>query len=136
MSIKPVVMGSYGIGVGRTMAAIVEQNHDENGLIWPVNIAPYKVGIVIINVKDEKQSSLAAEIYDKLMNSGIEPIMDDRDERPGVKFKDMELIGIPMRITVGRDAVNGNVEFILRTEKKKEILTVDQAIEKVIELCK
>lgn len=136
MSIKPVVMGSYGIGVGRTMAAIVEQNHDENGLIWPVNIAPYKVGIVIINVKDEKQSSLAAEIYDKLMNSGIEPIMDDRDERAGVKFKDMELIGIPMRITVGRDAVNGNVEFILRTEKKKEILTVDQAIEKVIELCK
>ncbi len=136
MSLKPVVMGSYGIGVGRTMAAIVEQNHDENGLIWPVNIAPYKVGIVIINVKDEKQSNLAAEIYDKLMNSGIEPIMDDRDERAGVKFKDMELIGIPMRITVGRDAVNGNVEFILRTEKEKEILTANQAIEKVIELCK
>ncbi len=136
MSLKPVVMGSYGIGVGRTMAAIVEQNHDENGLIWPINIAPYKVGIVVINIKDETQLNLANEIYDRLMDLGIEPIMDDRDERAGVKFKDMELIGIPMRITVGRDAANGNVEFILRTEKEKEILTTQQAIEKVVELSK
>lgn len=136
MSLKPVVMGSYGIGVGRTMAAIVEQNHDENGLIWPVNIAPYKVGIVVINIKDETQLNLANKIYDRLMDLGIEPIMDDRDERAGVKFKDMELIGIPMRITVGRDAINDHVEFILRTEKEKEILTTQQAIEKVVELCK
>ncbi len=136
MSLKPVVMGSYGIGVGRTMAAIVEQNHDENGLIWPVNIAPYKVGIVIINIKDELQVKLANQIYDKLMELNIEPIMDDRDERAGVKFKDMELIGIPMRITVGRDAINDNVEFNLRTEKEKEILTTQQAIERVVELTK
>lgn len=136
MSLKPVVMGSYGIGVGRTMAAIVEQNHDENGLIWPINIAPYKVGITIINVKDETQVSLANQIYDRLMDLGIEPIMDDRDERAGVKFKDMELIGIPMRITVGREAVNDNVEFILRTEKEKEILSTKKAIQKVIDLCK
>ncbi|NLZ75013.1 MAG: proline--tRNA ligase [Erysipelotrichia bacterium] len=136
MSLKPVVMGSYGIGVGRTMAAIVEQNHDENGLIWPINVAPYKVGIVIINVKDETQVALANQIYDKLMSLGIEPIMDDRDERAGVKFNDMELIGIPMRITIGRDAVNDNVEFILRTEKEKEILSTTQAIQKVINLCK
>ena len=136
MSLKPVVMGSYGIGVGRTMAAIVEQNHDENGLIWPINIAPYKVGITIINVKDETQVSLANQIYDRLMDLGIEPIMDDRDERAGVKFKDMELIGIPMRITVGREAVNDNVEFILRTKKEKEILSTKKAIQKVIDLCK
>ena len=136
MSLKPVVMGSYGIGVGRTMAAIVEQNHDENGLIWPINVAPYKVGIVIINVKDETQVALANQIYDKLMSLGIEPIMDDRDERAGVKFNDMELIGIPIRITIGRDAVNDNVEFILRTEKEKEILSTTQAIQKVINLCK
>ncbi|HQB32134.1 MAG TPA: proline--tRNA ligase [Erysipelotrichaceae bacterium] len=136
MSLKPVVMGSYGIGVGRTMAAIVEQNHDEKGLIWPINIAPYKVGIVIINVKDETQVNLANQIYDRLMQAGIEPIMDDRDERAGVKFNDMELIGIPMRITVGRDAGNDNVEFILRTATEKEILSSEKAIEKVIALGK
>ena len=134
--LQPVYMGSYGIGVGRVMAAIAQQSHDENGLIWPINIAPYKVCIVIANTKDETQNELALKIYDQLQQNNIEPLLDDRDERVGVKFKDMELIGIPIRITVGRDAVNGNVEFILRTEKEKQLLSSQQAIEKVIELAK
>ena len=134
--LQPVVMGSYGIGVGRTMAAIVEQSHDENGIIWPVNIAPYKVGLVLINGKDETQKQLAEQIYDKLNELGIEPLYDDRDERPGVKFKDMELIGIPMRITVGKLAGENKVEFRLRTESENTVLTVDEAIAKVTELSK
>ena len=123
--LQPVYMGSYGIGVGRVMAAIAQQSHDENGLIWPINIAPYKVCIVIANTKDETQNELALKIYDQLQQNNIEPLLDDRDERVGVKFKDMELIGIPIRITVGRDAVNGNVEFILRTEKEKLLFLKD-----------
>ena len=118
------------------MAAVVEQHHDENGIIWPISIAPYKCGIVLINGKDEQQVSLADKIYQQLEAAGIEPLMDDRDERPGVKFKDMELIGVPMRITVGKNAVNDQVEFRLRTENENTLLTSQQAIEKVIELCK
>ncbi len=132
--LQPVIMGSYGIGVGRTMAAIVEQNNDENGIIWPVNIAPYKVAIVLVNAKDETQAKLADEIYDRLMEAGIEPLMDDRDERAGVKFKDMDLIGIPMRITVGKAAVDGNVEFKLRTASEFQLLDYNAAIDKVIEI--
>ncbi|MDO4378787.1 MAG: proline--tRNA ligase [Erysipelotrichia bacterium] len=134
--LQPVYMGSYGIGIGRIMAAIAEQSHDDKGLIWPINVAPYKVCIVVINANDQQQLSLADKIYETLNAAGIEPLMDDRQERPGVKFKDMELIGIPMRITVGRDAVNDQVEFILRTDENKEIITSEQAIEKVINLCK
>lgn len=134
--LQPVIMGSYGIGVGRTMASIVEQNNDENGIIWPVNIAPYKVAIVVVNAKDEAQVKLADEIYKQLNSAGIEPLMDDRDERAGVKFKDMDLIGIPMRITVGKAAAEGNVEFKLRTEGQFELLTYQQAIDRVKELSK
>ena len=135
-TLQPVVMGSYGIGVGRSMAAVVEQHHDDNGIIWPLSIAPYKVGIVLINSRDETQCALARKLYDELTARGIEPIMDDRDERPGVKFKDMELIGIPMRITVGKGAVDDQVEFRLRTESENTMLTSQQAIDRVIELCK
>ncbi len=132
--LNPVLMGCYGIGVGRVMAAIIEQSHDDNGMIWPMNIAPYKVCIVVVKTNDEQQMKLANEIYDKLLKADIEPLLDDRDERVGVKFKDMELIGIPMRITVGRDAVNDQVEFILRTETEKQVITSEEAINKVIEL--
>ena len=133
---QPVIMGSYGIGIGRTMAAMVEQNHDENGIIWPVNVAPYKVCIVLINSKDEAQKALADELYDKFMECGIEPLLDDRDERPGVKFKDIELIGIPMRITVGKLAGERKVEFRKRTDTQNTVYDADEAIELVKELCK
>ena len=134
--LQPVVMGSYGIGVGRTMAAIVEQNHDDNGIIWPMAVAPYKVGIVLINGKDDAQRALADSIYERLVASGIEPLYDDRDERAGIKFKDMELIGIPVRINVGKGAADGLVEVRLRTESANTVMTTEQAIERIVELVK
>ena len=135
-SLKPVIMGSYGIGIGRTMAALVEQHHDDNGIIWPIEIAPYKVGMVIIKTDDEAQKKLAEELYDELTALGIEPLYDDRNERPGVKFKDMELIGIPMRITIGKLASEGKVEFRLRTDSENQTLTKEEVIEKVKALVK
>lgn len=129
--LQDVWMGSYGIGIGRTMAAIVEQNHDEKGIIWPDNIAPYKVIILIMSTKDETQVKVANDLYDKLTAMGVECLLDDRDERPGVKFNDSELIGIPYRITVGRGAANGEVEFKHRKDESAINLTIDKAIEKV-----
>ena len=106
-----VWMGSYGIGPARAMGALVEQNTDENGINWPKHLAPYQVAVVVISMKDEKQTALADQIYEDLRKAGIEVLLDDRDARPGVKFKDMELIGIPYRITVGRKAQDGIVEL-------------------------
>ena len=123
-----VWMGSYGIGPGRCMAALAEQRSDENGLNWPVNIAPYKAAIVLISAKDEQQVTAAEELYNALRKAGIEVLLDDRDERPGVKFKDMDLIGIPYRITVGRGVKDGKVELKLRaTGEVQEIALSDIA---------
>ena len=125
-TLKPVVMGSYGIGVARCMSAIVEQNNDEDGIIWPINVAPYKVAIVVISNKDEEQVNIASKLYDYFNKNSVECILDDRDERPGIKFKDMDLIGIPYRIVVGKKATNGIVEVKNRkTKEVKEILIKD-----------
>ena len=105
----PMVMGCYGIGVSRTMAATIEQHNDEYGIVWPVAIAPYHVVIVPISAKDEAQMSLAEQIYTSLNACGIEAVLDDRNDRPGVKFKDADLIGYPLKITVGPKATNDNV---------------------------
>ncbi len=102
---RPIIMGCYGIGVTRTMAAAVEQNHDENGIIWPVPIAPYHVVVVPVNYREEAQAQLAEEVYRELLAAGIEVVLDDRPERAGVKFKDADLVGYPLRITVGARAV-------------------------------
>ena len=131
-SLQDVWMGSYGIGIGRTMAAIVEQNHDEKGIIWPENVAPYKVIILVMSTKDEGQMSLANEIYDKFNSLGIDCILDDRNERPGVKFNDAELIGIPYRITVGKGAPDRLVEFKHRTDSEAQNISVEEAINKLI----
>ncbi len=104
-------MGCYGIGPGRVLASIIEQNNDENGMIFPLNIAPFQVALVQIDMKNEEQTKVAEQLYEELTNAGIEVIYDDRDERPGVKFKDMELIGIPLRITVGKKIVDNQVEW-------------------------
>lgn len=121
-NLNPVVMGCYGIGLGRCLAAIAEQNNDEKGLIWPYSVAPYKVAIVVINTKDEKQMAIANELYDEFNKNEIDVILDDRDERPGVKFNDMDLIGIPYRITVGKKSLEDIVEFKKRgNEEVKEI---------------
>lgn len=130
--LQDVWMGSYGIGPARAMAALCEQNIDDNGINWPKDIAPFQVAIVIISMKDEKQVEVANKLYDELTSKGIEVILDDRDERPGVKFKDMELIGIPYRITVGKGIQDGNVEFKERTSDKEDV-KVEDVINKVID---
>ena len=129
-----VWMGCYGIGIGRCMAALVEQNHDDKGIIWPANVAPFKVAIVMISGKDEKQVEIANNLYDEFTKAGIDVLLDDRDERPGVKFNDMELIGIPYRITVGRKASEGIVEFKKRTDEQAIELTVEEVIKHIQEL--
>ena len=129
--LKPVVMGSYGIGVERMIAAVVEQNHDDKGIIWPMNIAPYKVCIVLISNKDEKQKQIAEQIYTELQNMGIETILDDRDERPGVKFNDMDLIGIPLRITVGKKVEEGLIELKQRKETESELVKIEEIKETI-----
>lgn len=132
--LKPVVMGCYGIGVERIVAAIVEQNHDDKGIIWPMNIAPYKVCIVLINPKDENQSKVANELYEKLNDMGIDTILDDRNERPGVKFNDMDLIGIPVRITVGKKIEEGNIEIKKRNEEDVNVVSIDQLVDTLMEM--
>ena len=122
--LNPVIMGSYGIGPGRCMAAIVEQNHDDYGIIWPKEIAPYSVAIVIINSKVETQVSVADDLYQQLLKAKVDVILDDRDERPGVKFNDMDLIGIPVRITVGKAIEQGQVEVKFRNEKEVQLINI------------
>ena len=130
---KPYIMGCYGIGITRTAAAAVEANHDEHGIKWPVAIAPYHVIVVPVNAKDETQVKVAEEIYNKLLAQGVEVVLDDRNERAGVKFKDAELIGFPFRITVGKTIENGNVELVTRETLEKEEMTPDNAIAQVVE---
>ena len=127
-------MGSYGIGPGRAMAAIAEQKSDENGLCWPANIAPYKAAIVLISLKDEAQVKAAEELYEGFRKAGIDVLLDDRDERPGVKFKDMDLIGIPWRITVGKKISEGNVELKNRATGEMSVVPMSEIIDKVKEL--
>ncbi|MGY3775987.1 proline--tRNA ligase [Helcococcus sueciensis] len=125
------VMGSYGIGITRTVTAVIEQNYDEDGIIWPESIAPYKVIITIVKTGDKDQEELANKIYEELMDKGVEVLLDNRKERPGVKFKDRDLIGIPHRITVGRDAKDGLVEYSTRKEKENISIKYEEIIEKL-----
>lgn len=128
---KPLEMGCYGIGINRTMAAIIEQHHDDNGITWPLAIAPYQVIVVPVVTKDEEQMRVAEELYCKLKQVGVEVLMDDRNERVGVKFKDSDLIGIPMRITVGKKISEGKVEFKLRTNSENEIISIEDVVDRV-----
>lgn len=130
---KPFIMGCYGIGVTRTVASIIEQHNDENGIIWPLEVAPYHVSVIPANVKNEEQATKAEEIYNELRKMGVEALLDDRKERAGVKFKDSELIGIPMRITVGKMIGEGQVEFKLRNGGEVETLTIDEVYNRVRE---
>ena len=131
---KPYIMGCYGIGVSRTMAAAVEKYHDDFGIVWPISIAPYHVDVVAVNMDEPEQAKVAQEIYEKLLSKGIEAVLDDRQDRAGVKFKDADLIGFPIRITVGKSLSEGLVEFKLRSEKDMIKITPSEAIEKCIEL--
>lgn len=131
---QPIVMGCYGIGVTRTLAAVVEQHHDENGIIWPMSVAPYHVIITLVKPDDEVQAAAAEKIYKTLGDAGVEVLLDDRKERPGVKFKDADLLGIPVRITVGKLASEGKVEYKLRRDADKEEITIEEAVSRAIEI--
>ena len=122
--LKPVYMGCYGIGVARIMAAVVEQNHDEEGIIFPEIIAPYELAIVVVNSKDDTQMTVANDLYEKYKKDGVEVILDDRNVRAGVKFKDMDLIGIPKRIVVGKKASEGIVELKYRNSSEVEEINI------------
>ena len=134
--LKPYIMGCYGIGISRTAAAAVEAHHDEHGIKWPLAIAPYHVVIVPVSTKDELQMSTAEKMYKELLDNGIEAVLDDRDERAGVKFKDADLIGFPYRITVGKTITEGNVEFVTRQTNEKTTMKPDEAVKTVIEAVK
>ena len=132
---NPCLMGCYGIGINRIVASAIEAANDDNGIIFPISIAPFEVIIVSVNQDDAEVVKAADKIYGELKNKGIEVLLDDRDERAGVKFKDADLIGIPVRITVGKKALaTGNVELKLRTEPKPTLIPVDTVIAKTVEM--
>ena len=131
---RPIVMGCYGIGVTRTLAAIVEQHHDDDGIIWPLSVAPYQVIITIVKTSDKTQMKEGERLYSELKKAGADVLLDDRDERPGVKFKDADLIGIPVQITVGRGSAEGKAEYKLRRGSEKEEITFDEAIKRTVDM--
>jgi prolyl-tRNA synthetase len=125
----PLVMGCYGLGVSRLAQAAIEQSHDADGMIWPIAIAPYHAIITIPNVKDEAQMAIAEQLYRTLNQAGIETLLDDRDERAGVKFKDADLVGIPFRIVTGRSIAEGKVELVKRETKETVNLEIDAVVD-------
>jgi prolyl-tRNA synthetase len=132
---KPMIMGCYGVGIGRTVAAAIEQNHDKDGIIWPRPLAPFEALLIVLNPEDQTVRSTAESLYAQLQEKGVEVLYDDRDERPGVKFKDADLIGIPVRLTVGaKSLADGKVEVSLRRDREKLMVTPAEAVAKVMEL--
>ena len=130
-----MVMGCYGIGVSRTMAAAVEQNYDGDGIVWPVTIAPFHVVVIPVTVKDDLLWKKSLEIYQMLQDNGIEVVLDDRDERAGVKFKDADLIGYPLRITVGKKyREEGKIELKLRREKEVRLVSIEMLTQEIKEI--
>ena len=127
----PIVMGSYGIGVERIITAAVEQNYDENGIIWPRTLAPFDVVVTITNVKDEKLCEEGEKLYQELQQAGLDVLLDDRNERAGVKFKDADLIGIPHRITIGRKIAEGVVELFDRRTKQSEDVKLSEVVSRI-----
>jgi len=130
----PIIMGCYGIGVERIITAAIEQNNDSDGIIWPKSITPFDVVVTITNVKDEKVRDAGEQLYKDLQHAGLEVLLDDRDERAGVKFKDADLVGIPYRLTVGKKIADGIVELFDRRAKKSEDVKFDDVVARVQEL--
>ena len=128
----PMVMGCYGIGVSRTLQAAIEQSHDDNGIIWPVNIAPFEVLVTVLNPKDEECMSVAEGLQETLQGQGLDVLLDDRDERPGFKFKDADLLGLPLRVTIGaRGLAKGEVELKARTDENFTAVALDEMVSAV-----
>ena len=130
----PVVMGSYGIGVERIMAACIELHHDADGIIWPRAIAPFDVVVTVTNIKQQELTDAGERLYADLRAAGLEVLLDDRDERAGVKFKDADLIGIPYRITVGKKTADGIVELFDRAAKESTDVKLEEVVARVQQL--
>ena len=130
--LKNLWMGCYGIGVTRIAQAAIEQNHDQKGICWPIQISPFEVIIIPTNLKDPNQSDLTEQIYNEFVTNKIDVLLDDRDDRAGVKFKDAELIGIPFQIVIGRDSINRELELICRTNNTKSKINVDKLLQTFI----
>ena len=130
----PIVMGSYGIGVERILVAAIEQSHDDDGIIWPKSITPFDVVVTITNMKQDDLRAAGEKLYDDLQRAGLEALLDDRDERAGVKFKDADLIGVPYRITIGKKAADGVVELYDRRAKQSEDVKIADVVSRVQEL--
>ena len=132
---KPMIMGCYGFGIGRTVAAAIEQNHDDDGVIFPVPLAPFPVLLLALNPRDEAVRETSERLYRELRDAGVEVLFDDRDERPGVKFKDADLIGAPVRLVVGAKALaEGAIELSRRTDRQREMVPVGEAVGRVVGL--
>jgi len=132
---RTLVMGCYGIGIGRTAAAAIEQNHDENGIIWPMPLAPFQVIITLLNPNDAAVLNTGEALYAELLDAGIEVLLDDRDERPGSKFKDADLLGIPLRVNVGaRGLKEQSFELQERRTGERSMLPITAAAAKIIDL--
>lgn len=133
----PLIMGCYGIGVGRTVAAVIEKNYDEDGIIWPMSIAPYHVIVVPVSIKDQAQAEAAEKLYQELQAAGVEVVLDDRNERPGVKFKDADLIGFPIRVTIGSKSLeHGQMEVTIRRTKEKLNVPIDEVVATILGIIK
>ena len=127
-------MGSYGIGVGRAMATVAETHHDEHGLLWPMSIAPYEVVLTVVKVDHDESMAVAERLYDELRTAGVDVLLDDRDGRPGVKFADAELVGIPLRVAIGpRGLDNGQLEFTVRSDGEKVDVPIDEVVTRVVD---
>ncbi len=132
---RPMEMGCYGLGIGRTVAAAIEQNHDDKGIIWPLPLAPFTVLVLPLTNRDESVVGAAEGVYQDLVARGVDVLLDDRDERPGVKFNDADLIGVPVRVVIGsKSLADGNVEISLRRDGEKELVPVEGAVERAAEL--
>ncbi|HEU4478856.1 MAG TPA: His/Gly/Thr/Pro-type tRNA ligase C-terminal domain-containing protein, partial [Pyrinomonadaceae bacterium] len=130
----PIVMGSYGIGVERIMASAIELHHDDDGIIWPKSIAPFNVIVTITNMKQDEIRTAGETLYKDLHRAGLEVLLDDRDERAGVKFKDADLIGVPYRVTVGKKVADGLVELFDRKTKTTEEVKLHDLVSRIQKL--
>ena len=132
---QPMIMGCYGIGIGRTAAASIEQNHDEKGIIWPMPLAPFHVHLIPVNVKDKPTMDAAETIYKALAEAEVDVLMDDRDERAGVKFNDADLVGIPIRLTIGSKTLKeDSVELKMRNATDITLIKLNDITKKVLEI--
>jgi prolyl-tRNA synthetase len=127
-------MGSYGIGVERIITAAVEQQHDEDGIVWPKSLAPFDVVVTVTNMKQDNLRAAGEQLYSELQQAGFEVLLDDRDERAGVKFKDADLIGIPYRVTIGKKAADGIVELFDRKARTNTDVKISELVETIRKL--